>query len=242
MRRCLLFALMMAAAASFASPGTVDLKPVSTEISDQPPLQEIPVPALEEFPGLVASERQLEFEVSRYYASDGARWIRLRSQFDSAFRAKAEDILATLWDFEGSPKVFSRIEESHVRSLSDDGTVAVTVQRTGVRILGFAYLSDVVFRTELKRNGPVTKVESEAIEVDHTVLTSRNSWILVEGQDASGPITYVRYSLDSYVAPKFPVQEWLMRKFGGSDMRELIRELRAATTKRAKAGRESASR
>jgi hypothetical protein len=47
-------------------------------------------------------------------------------------------------------------------------------------------------------------------------------------------LTYVRYKLDSYVAPKYPAQEWIMRRFGDGDIRRVLRDLYKATIKRAK--------
>jgi hypothetical protein len=189
---------------------------------------------------LLGVQRELAFDVSRYQAPDGKRWIRFASTYETAYRAGVEDIVATLWDFENSPKAFSRILSSRVRS--DSGTEAVTEQRTGVRVLGFSYLSDLVFRDVLTRPGPSSAImEFEAIEVDATTLSARGSWTLEQGSDAAGPLTYARYTMESYVEPRIIAQEMIMRSFGGADMRKLLRELGAATAKRIKAGQGRAS-
>jgi hypothetical protein len=184
---------------------------------------------------LAAQERELAFEVAPYRAPDGKRWIKLSGEYESVYRAGMEDVIATLWDFEGSPKTFSRIEATRLRY--DTGTEAVIEQRTGVRVLGFAYLSDLVFRDVLRRDGPHSAVlEFEAIEVDHTTLSSRGSWTLEESSDASGPSTRVRYAMESFVEPKFPLQEFIMRQFGANDLRNVLRELGRATAKRMRGG------
>jgi hypothetical protein len=193
------------------------------------------IPASSEFPNLVGVERQVAFEVSKYKAPDGKRWIRLYSEYESVYRANMEDVIATLWDFEESPKIFSRILATHLRS--NTGTVAVIEQKTGIRVLGFGYTSNLVFKDVLRRDEPGSVVlEFEAIEVDKTTLSSRGSWILMEGRDESGPLTYARYTLDSYVEPKYPAQEWIMRQFGDGDMKRVIRELYKATVRRAQGG------
>ena len=43
--------------------------------------------------------------------------------------------------------------------------------------------------------------------------------------DTSGPATYIRFTLDSYVEPRFPGQATIMRGFGAADIRKVIREL-----------------
>jgi hypothetical protein len=184
---------------------------------------------------LLGVQRELAFDVSRYRAPDGKRWIRFAATYETAYRAGMEDVVATLWDFENSPKAFSRIVSSRVRS--DSGTEAITEQRTGVRVLGFSYLSDIVFRDVLTRPGPSSAImEFEAVEVDPTTLSARGSWTLEEGSDAAGPLTYARYSMESYVEPRILAQEMIMRSFGGADMRKLLRELGDATAKRIKSG------
>lgn len=188
-----------------------------------------------EVASLVGVGRELAFDVAKYRAPDGRRWIRLSAVYESAYRASMEDIIAALWDFEDAPKTFSRIES--VRLRSDTGTEAVIEQRTGIRVLGFSYLSDLVFREKLKREGPRSAIiDFETIEVDDTTLSSRGSWTLEEGSDGSGPLTYVRYALESCVEPKFPAQEFIMRRFGGGDLRKLMRELGEATARRVKKG------
>jgi hypothetical protein len=236
MRRYLIAALLLAAtaAAAYAAPGPEpDLVPGESPDPIAGLEREIPVSA--DFPSLLGVERELAFDVRSRHTPDGKRWIRLCGEYDSVYRASIDDVIAALWDFEGSPKTFSRIMATRVRS--DDGTVAVIEQRTGVRVLGFSYLSNLVFRDLLSRDGPKSAtLEFEAIEVDETTLSSRGSWTLVESDDESGPLTYVRYFLDSYVKPKYPAQEWIMRQFGGGDMRRVIRELYKATKKISHAG------
>jgi hypothetical protein len=236
-------ALLIAAAfAVFAAPGSeielaseTESVPAPGQYLDELAARDEAIPASSDFPGLVGSERKLGFEVGKYRAPDGKRWIRLFAEYDSAYRARMDDVIAALWDFESSPKTFSRIISTRVRS--DDGSVAVIEQRTGIRILGLGYLSNLVFKDVLKRDGAGSAtLDFEAIEVDRTTLSSRGSWIIMESRDESGPLTYVRYTMESYVEPKYPAQEWIMRKFGDGDVRRVIRELNKATLEKAKGG------
>ncbi len=176
------------------------------------------------------SPRQLSFEVSDYRDAQGKRWIRLSCEFECAYREKMASVVATLWDFPASTKVFSRIEAVRVRS--DDGARAVTEQRTGVRVLGLAFISNLVFLNTLTRPGPSAAVLSfETIETDDSCLSTKGAWYLEERSDASGPVTVARYVLDSYVEPRFPGQAVIMRSFGAGDIKMLMRELGAAMTR-----------
>jgi hypothetical protein len=236
MRRYLVAAALCIAAAgsTFAVPGAGSER---TPDSGQAPYpaRGRAIPVSSELSSLVGVEHELVFEVAKHRAPDGKRWIRLFSEYESVYRANMEDVIATLWDFEAAPKTFSRIMATRLRS--DTGTTAVIEQRTGIRVLGFAYVSNLVFRDLLYRDGPgMATLEFEAIEVDETTLSSRGSWTLIEDRDESGPLTYVRYILDSCVEPKFPAQEWIMRQFGSGDIRRVLRELYRATIKRAKGG------
>jgi hypothetical protein len=181
------------------------------------------------------ASREVSFDVSDYRAPDGKRWIRMSSDFESAYRIGMDDIIATLWDFADAPKTFSRIDS--VRLRSDTGTVAVIEQRTGVRVLGFSYLSTLVFREDLLRQGKrAATLRFKAIEVDSTTLSTEGSWTLEDRSDASGPLTYVRYAFDSCVAAKYPVQAALMRRFGPKDIRRVLRELGEAAVRRTRRG------
>jgi hypothetical protein len=185
--------------------------------------------------GLLGSPRELAFDVSRVRAADEKDWIRLSSVFECAYRAGIESVIATLWDFRSAPKVFSRIEAVRIRS--DTGACAVIEQRTGIRILGLSYLSNLTFRETLSRTGPRSATLGfESIEVDDTTLSSRGSWTLEEAGDASGSVTCVRYEAETCVAPAFPGQEWIMRRFGERDFRKVMLEVGEATDRRIKRG------
>jgi hypothetical protein len=184
---------------------------------------------------LFGAERELAFEVSDYRDAEGKAWIRLSAAFESAYRADLEAVIATLWDFESAPKTFSRIEAVKVRS--NTGTEAVIEQRTGIRVLGFAYLSNLVFRESMSRADPLAaRIGFESIVVDGTTLSARGSWTLEGFDDASGGSTYVRYEMESLVAPAFPAQAQIMRRFGEADLRKVLRELGAAAARRIKRG------
>jgi hypothetical protein len=217
MRRCLaLAAIMLGALSASPSPG-----------EDAVPSRDLA--------SLFGAERELAFEVSDYRDAEGKAWIRLSGAFESAYRADLEAVIATLWDFGSAPRTFSRIEAVKVRS--DTGTVAVIEQRTGIRVLGFSYLSNLVFRESLSRGGPLAaRIGFESIEVDGTTLSARGSWTLEGFDDASGGSTYVRYEMESLVAPAFPAQSLIMRRFGEADLRKALRELGSAAARRTKRG------
>ena len=171
-----------------------------------------------------AAARQLRFEVSDYRDPQGKRWIHLSCEFEYSYQARMEDIIVTLWDFPRAPKIFSRIES--VRVLSDTGTVAVTDQRTAVRVLGLAFISNLVFRSTLTRRNPdSTTLSYETIKTDGSCLSAAGAWYLEEKSASSGPSTYARYSLESYVEPRFPGQAAIMRGFGAADVKKVMREL-----------------
>jgi hypothetical protein len=176
--------------------------------------------------------RQIGFSVSDYTDENGGSWIRLRAEFECVLRSPMDQVIATLWDFAASPKIFSRIDAIRVRY--DTGSESETEQRTGVRILGLAFLSDLVLKNGLHRSGPASAtVDFESIETDGSCLFSRGAWGLEERSSASGVETRVTYSLDTCVERRFPGQAGIMRAFGAGDMKKLMRELRAAVDSRA---------
>jgi hypothetical protein len=179
---------------------------------------------------LVGRQRQVSLRVSSERA-EGKDWIRMQADFETAYRAGIEETIAVIRDFEGGPRIFSRIASVKLRS--DDGTVAVTEQRTVVRALGLAFVSDVTFRNLLVRSGSSRALISfETIETDGSVLKVTGSWDLMEVQDGSDRLTYLRYRLDNWTAPRAPGQEAVMRAFGAGDMRKVLRELGAAIERR----------
>jgi hypothetical protein len=182
--------------------------------------------------GLLGSQRQVSFSVSNFRDDKGKPWIRVSGVYEGAYRAKLEDVIATLWDFESSPKTFPRIEAARVRS--DNGTTAVIEQRTGVHVLGLSYVSNLVFRDVLSRGDKTALIRFESVEVDDTTLSSKGSWSLEDRSDSGGSATYVRYTVETYVAPRFPAQAAIMRSFGPEDVRALIRQLGEATARRVK--------
>jgi hypothetical protein len=170
------------------------------------------------------SARQLRFEVSDFKDPQAKRWIHLSCEFDYTYRESMENVITALWNFKDSPKTFSRVEAVRVRS--DTGTMAVTEQRTGIRILGFAFISNLVLRNALVRRGPGAATFSyESIETDGSCLSTTGAWEMEDRTDSSGPATYIRFTLDSYVEPRFPGQATIMRGFGAADIRKVIREL-----------------
>ena len=188
------------------------------------------LPSAGEGTGNTGAPRQRIFEVSDYIDSQGRRWIRLRSEFECSYRERMDDIVATLWDFPRSPKVFSRIEA--VRLRYDTGTKAVTEQRTAVRVLGLAFISNLVFENTLVRSSPgAATVGFEMIETDGSCLSSKGGWALEDRSGPGGPATYATFHIESLVEPRFPGQAAIMRAFGAGDAKKAMRELGQATAR-----------
>lgn len=168
--------------------------------------------------------RPLLFEVSDYRDAGGKHWIRLACDFECLYPRRMETIVSTLWDFEGSPKIFSRIEAVRVRS--ETGTTSVTEQRTAVRVLGLAFISELVFGNAIVRRGPgAATVSFETIETDGSCLSTKGAWELEERSGLPSPSTYVRFHFESYIEPRFPGQAAIMRGFGAGDIKRTMREL-----------------
>jgi hypothetical protein len=179
---------------------------------------------------LVGQERRIDFDVTRENA-EGRDWIRMRADFETAYKASLEDAVAIIRDFEAAPRIFSRVDS--VRLRSDDGVTAVTEQRTAVRVFGICFISDLVFRIELERPGPSEAViRFESIATDGSLLKSSGSWSLEELVSGAAPVTYLRYRADNWVAPRSIGQEAAMRAFGAQDMRKVLRELGRALEER----------
>jgi hypothetical protein len=176
---------------------------------------------------LFGFQHQVTYDVSDYRDADGKTWIHMTSRCETAIRAPMETIIAKLWDFTGAPRVFQRIDAIHVRS--DTGTMAVTEQRTVVRVLGVSFVSNLVFRDAMTRQSQkAATVSFEMIESDGSCLSSKGAWELEDCSDQKGPSTYVQYSLDSYIEPRFPAQAFFLREFGSNDMKGMVRELTQA--------------
>ena len=184
-----------------------------------------------EAPGGLRDSRPIEFHVSDYRDSDGKRWIRMSCEYEGRYEESVDDLVATLWDFPRSPRVFSRIEAVRVRSESEGR--AVTEQKSAVRVLGFAFISNLVFSNCVARTGEGAAIVSfESIETDGSCLSTKGSWTLEEEPGSGGRETRARYSIESYVQPRFPGQEVIMRAFGAADIGRVMRELGAAAARR----------
>lgn len=180
---------------------------------------------------LLASPRAISHTVTEFRVPDGRLAIRMSTSVECAYRAGMADILATIWDIADSPKTFPRIDS--VRMRSETGTTAIFEQRTVIRALGLAYVSNLVFRDQLTRKGVGSATVSfDTIEVDDTTLSINGLWTVEDRSDSSGQATYVRYDIESVVWPKFPAQALIMRRFGGADTQRLLQDLGAAAARR----------
>lgn len=176
---------------------------------------------------LFGAQRMTNFEVRGIVDPAGKKWISMKASCETAIRAPMESIIAKLWDFEASPKVFSRIEAVRVRS--NDGTTAVTEQRTAIRMLGAAYVSNLVYLDTIARRADGTvEVGFEMIEGDGSCRYSKGGWDLRGFADGASKATMVHYWVESDVAPTIPAQAFIMRSFGAADVKKTVRELCAA--------------
>lgn len=177
--------------------------------------------------GLFGAEAERRYEVTDYRDSAGARWIRLVSEFDTAYRAPLDAVLAVLWDFRRFPDRFSRIDSVRVRS--ESASSALVEQRTAVRILGITHVTELTYLMELDRfSAGAAILRFRAVEVDDSTLSSSGSWSLAELPDPSGPVTVLRHSTETVVKPKYPSQAAILRRFGARDFRNILQEIGSA--------------
>jgi hypothetical protein len=188
-----------------------------------------------EAPRGLRDSRLLSFAVSDFRDSGGKRWIRMSCEYEGHYKESVDDLVATLWDFPRSPRVFSRIEAVRVRSDADGA--AVTEQKSAVRVLGLAFVSNLVFSNRVSRDGPGdATVSFEMIETDGSCLSAKGCWTFEDDPGPDGGATLARYSIESCVAPRFPGQEAVMRIFGAAEIGRLMRELGAAVARKGDRG------
>ncbi len=179
--------------------------------------------------------RTLSYEARLVALADGSSWIRNGTEIRAVFAGRLEDLVALLCDYEGSPKVFPRIESVRVRS--SEGGVAVTEQRSIVRILGFEYVSNLVFRNELKRASPTAaSLTFTMIDGDGSCRSVEGGWDL-ESLESGGPqAVLVTYRCDMLVLPRYPLQLQIMQLFGKADYEHMVSELGSAFAARNASG------
>lgn len=179
-----------------------------------------------------SAPRKIAYQVSRVRSPDGAAWIDMYADFETVYPCGIEEVVALLQDYEGTPKVFSRVESVTLRS--KDGDTAVTEQVSAVRVFGFAFISKLSFRVSTEWKGPDrATVRFASIETDGSAYRSDGSWELETIEAGGTKSTYLRYRLDTWAAPRFPGQEGIMRAFGAGDFQRTLRELGAALRRRA---------
>jgi len=184
-------------------------------------------------PGLAAAEapspregarqapRKISFEVERLASPDGRDWLAMRSENEAVYPYGIEEVAGLLRDFEAGSEIFSRVGE--VRLLADDGKVAEYVQTSVVRVLGLTFVSKLTFRNETEWEGRERVIfRFRAIETDGSAYSSEGSWELESLGEGS---TLVRYRAETWVEPRFPGQEGIMRAFGAADFQRVMREL-----------------
>lgn len=184
-------------------------------------------PGRAELAALVDHPRTLDYRADPLVTADGRRWVETEVAVEAVFPGRLEELLALLTDYEASPGLFSRIEAVKLRSR--EGDVAVTEQRSAVRVLGLAFTSDLVFRNVLTRTGPSTaRLSFEMVGGDGSSRETRGGWELEEVALESGPGVYLVYRCFLVAENRFPLQLAIMRAFGKGDFERMVGELGAA--------------
>lgn len=169
----------------------------------------------------------------RYYGAsavtltDGSSWIRSEADTEGLFLGTIDEVLAILTDYEGSPKVFSRVEKVDV--LGREPGYTVTEQRNVIRIMGLTYESTIVFKTWQERPSAGEAISSfTMLGSDGSTRSVDGSWrleaVVVDGRRA----VHVENRATMLVAPRFPLQLQIMQAFGKGDYEKSMRELGAA--------------
>ena len=188
-------------------------------------------PAPAELASLRGHARAIDYDASLQKLSDGTSWIRTVVNVEAVFDGTLDEAVALLGDYEGYPKVFSRIVAVKLRS--KEKGVAVMDQRNLVSAMGLRYETNLVFRCEFLPKGPGRMAETFAMtESDGSTRVSEGSWEFEEVRLDSGPAVYLRYYCLILVEPRFPMQLQIMQNFGKADFVKTVEELGAAMRKR----------
>jgi len=196
------------------------------------PLALAALPSEEKLEALRGRAKALSYEVKLVTLEDRTTWIESETEVEAVFMGSLEDALAILEDYENSPRVFSRIEAVRVRSSTPDG-VTVTEQRSAVRVLGLAYVTNLVFRCEVAREGgDRATLTFRMIDGDGSARSSEGSWTIEPARLGSEEAVYLRYRCSMLVERRFPMQLEIMRSFGKADFEKMVLELGKALDRR----------
>ena len=175
--------------------------------------------------------RALDFEASLETLPDGTSWIRTAVQVEAVFDGTLDEAVALIGDYEGYPRVFSRIVAVKLRS--KDRGVAVMDQRNLVSAMGLRYETNLVFRCEFLPRGPGRMTETFAMtESDGSTRVTEGRWEFEEVRLETGPAIYLRYYCLIMVEPRFPMQLQIMQGFGKADFVKTVEEFGTAMRKR----------
>ena len=195
------------------------------------PLAISALPSYERLAALMGRAEAISYSAKIVTLPDRTTWIRSDADIEAVFAGSLDDVMAILEDYENSPRVFSRIEQVRVRSSSADG-ITVTEQRSAVRIMGLAYVTNLVFRCENRRDGEDMATSTfRMIDGDGSTRSSEGGWSLEATAVDGVPAVYVRYRCSILVEPRFPMQLQIMQGFGKADFVKTVEELGAAMKK-----------
>jgi len=175
--------------------------------------------------------RAIDYDASLQKLPDGTSWIRTAVRVEAVFDGTLDEAVAILGDYEGYPKVFSRIASVRLRSKAKG--VAVMDQRNLVAVMGLRYETNLVFRCEFLPKGPGRMAETFTMtESDGSTRISEGGWELEEVRLDTGPAVYLRYYCLIMVEPRFPMQLQIMQNFGKADFVKTVEEFGTAMRKR----------
>jgi hypothetical protein len=180
-------------------------------------------PPVERLKALLGDPTALHYSSIPVSLPDGS-WIKTDVEVEAVFPGKVEDLAAILLDNENFPKIFSRVES--VRRLSVSGDTTISRQRNVVRLLGFSYVTESVFRTVISRPEPGRfMMVFTFVEGDGSTKSGEGSWDLEAVSVDGSPAVYVHYRNTVTVLQKFPMQLEIMQAFGKGDFERLVTEL-----------------
>jgi hypothetical protein len=171
--------------------------------------------------GLVDKPLQISYTVSK---AQGSKWIRLDAEYETAYPVSAATVVAILANYEGIPRILSRVASVKVLERLPDG--AIIEQRSGVKAFGIEFYTTVHFhnRTLLEKPGNTTFFFDQ-IDSGGTMENCSGFWQVIDRSSPGSPLVLIRYRLTFDVLDQFPGQEPIMRSFGPGDIERTLREL-----------------
>ena len=150
----------------------------------------------------MAWDARSSYEARLVALADGSSWIRNGTEIRTVFAGRLEDLVALLCDYEGSPRSFPGSSRCGCAALRAGGRNRAAQHGA---ILGFEYVSNLVFRNELKRASPTAaSLTFTMIDGDGSCRSVEGGWDL-ESLESGGPqAVLVAYRCDMLVRPRYP--------------------------------------